>query len=204
MKSMLRLSGFVFLMVFVFACKKDDTTIGGTPSELGAVGVEYTSGGSSAAGATNIKAVVTSRDDGVSSFSGTAVVSNQALKNILSNFPGTTIDGNNVTVDGVELKITDEGVESVTGMLPGILVKYDSKVGDTYPIPGTNKKRTVVSKSTEDDFSWAFFLIKVIKVEEPTDRLGVKKTTYIANHKFGIVEIVYEMDDGTVVEFGII
>ncbi len=203
MNYMLRFSVFVFMMVFVFACKKDDTTIGGTPSELGAVGMEYTSGGSSAAGATNINMEVTSRTDGISSFSGTAVVSNHALKNILSNFPGTTIDGNNVTVDGVELKITNEGVESVTGFLPGILVNYDSKVGDTYPIPGTNKKRTVVSKSTDDDFFWAFMLIKVIKVEEPTNRLGVKKTTYIANHRFGIVEIVYEMDDGSVIEFGI-
>lgn len=203
MNYMLRFSVFVFIMVFVFACKKDDTTIGGTPSELGAVGMEYTSGGSSAAGATNINMEVTSRTDGVSSFSGTAVVSNQALKNILSNFPGTTINGNNVTVDGVELKITNEGVESITGFLPGILVKYNSKVGDTYPIPGTNKKRTVVSKSTDDDFFWAFMMIKVIKVEEPTNRLGVKKTTYIANHRFGIVEIVYEMDDGSVIEFGI-
>jgi hypothetical protein len=203
MSYMLRLFVMLFIVMVVVACKKDDTTIGGTPSELGAVGAEYSSG-SSAAGASNINAVVTSRNNGVSSFSGTAVVTSQAIKNILSNFPGTTIDGNNVTVDGVELKITNEGVESVTGMLPGILVKYDSKVGDTYPIPGTNKKRTVVSKSTDDDFSWAFWLIKVIKVEEPTNRLGVKKTTYIGNHKFGIVEIVYEMDDGSVVKFGII
>lgn len=203
MSNMLRLSVFVFVMVVIVACEKDDTTIGGTPSELGAVGMEYTSGGSSAAGATNIDMEVTSRTDGVSSFSGTAVVSNQALKNILSNFPGTTIDENNVTVDGVELKITSEGVESITGLLPGILVKYDSKVEDTYPIPGTNKVRTVVSKSTDDDFFWSFLMIKVIKVEEPTNRLGVKKTTYIANHKFGIVEIVFEMDDGSVIEFGI-
>jgi hypothetical protein len=202
MKYMLQLS-IVVIVFLVAACKKDDTTIGGTPSELGAVGMEYTSGGSSAAGATNIDMEVTSRTDGVSSFSGTAVVSNQALKNILSNFPGTTIDGNNVTVDGVELKITNEGVESVTGFLPGVLVKYNSKVGDTYPIPGTNKVRTVVSKSTDDDFFWAFLMIKVIKVEEPTNRLGVKKTTYIGNHKFGIVEIVFEMDDGSVIEFGI-
>lgn len=204
MNYMLRLSGLMFIMVFVAACKKDDTSIGGTPSELGAVGMEYVSGGSSAAGATDISAVVTSREDGISSFSGTAVVTSQALKNILSNFPGTTINGNNVTVDGVELKITNEGVESVTGLLPGILVRYGSKVGDTYPIPGTNKKRTVVSKSTEDDFAWAFFLIKVVKVEEPTQQFGVNKTTYIANHKFGIVEIVFEMDDGSVVEFTII
>jgi len=42
-------------------------------------------------------------------------------------------------------------------MITGVLVKYDSKVGDSYSMEGSDKKREVVSKSTTDDYPYGLF-----------------------------------------------
>jgi hypothetical protein len=106
----------------------------------------------------------------------------------------------------MEYKITKEGFECKTGPGAGILVKYSSSVGDTYPIGKTGEVRTVVSKTGVDDYPYGFYLIKVVKVEENPKYLksaGVTKITYIANHKYGLVGVLITFDDETTAEFPI-
>ena len=62
-------------------------------------------------------------------------------------------------------------------------------------------KRKVVARSSEDDYSYGFFNIKVIKVEEDLNMMGVSKITYWANHKFGLVGIEFKLDDNTTAKF---
>jgi hypothetical protein len=191
---------FIFLLsaILVFAsCKKDnDSVLGGDQSPMGEIGVTVGSTSAVVAGVSGVAGTVVSLENGISSFTGTAVITNSTIKNILANHPLTTINGNNVTVSGVELKITSEGIESITGLAPGIIVKYDAQVGDTYA-----GNRTVTSRSTDDDYPYGFMLIKAIKVEENTNKFGVKKTIYWANHRFGLVGIEFTFDDNSTAKF---
>lgn len=75
------------------------------------------------------------------------------------------------------------------------MVNYDSKVGDTYPIKDSKTVRKVIYKSTTDDYSYAFFKIKVIAVEHEINFNGLKKITYWVNHKYGVVKIEFELDN---------
>ena len=119
----------------------------------------------------------------------------------MANIPGITINGDKVSATNIKFKLTDEGFECKTGPGAGIMVKYDSKVGDTYPIGSTGNVRTVVAKTGVDDYPYGFMLIKVIEVEEIPNYLksggGVSKITYIANHRFGLVGVKVTFDDGT-------
>jgi hypothetical protein len=202
---------FVFLLwtimiALVISCdKKDDPgTLGGDQSPMGAVGVTVGSSSAEIAGVSNFSATVTSLVNGVSTYSGQAVVKNDFLKNLLSNIPELTIDGDIVSSDSVKFKSTTDGIEFLTGPSAGIWVKYGSDVGDTYPIGNTGKVRTVVQKTGVDDYGYGFYMIKVIKVEENPIFLkagGITKITYIANHKFGLVGIVFSFDDGTTASY---
>jgi hypothetical protein len=76
-------------------------------------------------------------------------------------------------------KITSEGFQDFTNIddEPFTMVKYDSKVGDTYQLKksdGNTITRTVTQKSTEDDFSYGFYLIKTITVEQDSRIPGIK------------------------------
>ena len=197
-----KLFGFVIFSLIVFSsCNKDKLdTLGGGQSPIGEVGVIIESSSGTIAGVSSIEASLVSLKNGVSSFTGTAVITNSTIKNILSNHPQAEINGNNVTVSEVELRITTEGIESINGFEPGVIVKYDSEVGDTYTING-GKQRTVVSKSTDNDFFWGGMLIKTMEVEENTNKFGVKKTVYWANHRFGLVAVEFTFDDNTTATF---
>ncbi|MDO9557545.1 MAG: hypothetical protein Q7J82_08200 [Coriobacteriia bacterium] len=177
--------------------------LGGTQSPMGQVGVTVTSSSTAINGVSNIQASVTNLSGGVSSFSGTASVSNTSFKNTLSNVPGFSFSGNTVTFTGFKFKNTSEGIESVTGFAPGIIFKYSSSVGDQYEILGSSGKRIVTEKSSSDDFYWGGMLIKVMKVEENVNREGIKKITYYGNHKWGLVSIKFEFDDGTTAQIPI-
>ncbi|MCU0409565.1 MAG: hypothetical protein MUD02_11515 [Bacteroidales bacterium] len=192
---------FIMFVIIVFsACKKDGTdVIGGTQSAMGEVGTTVTAS-SSVAGVSSIAGSVTTLADGISTFSGSAVVSNATIKNVLSNVPGMTVSGNNVTTTGIKLKLTSEGIESITPLDPGVIVDYNSAEGDTYT-GSTGAKRTVISKSTTDDYAWGMMNIKVMKIEETPNRLGVKKITYYANHRWGLVGIEFTFDDNSVAKF---
>lgn len=193
---------FVLFIVFTFtACKKDNPdTLGGLQSPMGEVGETISSSSGTIAGVSSISASVVSLENGVSSFTGSAVITNSTIKNILSNHPQTGINGNNVTISDIEFRITTEGIESINGLEPGVIVKFDSNVGDSYTINGGGK-RTVTSKSTDNDYYWGGMDIKVMQIEENTNKFGVKKTVYWANHKFGLVGIEFTFDDNSTAKF---
>lgn len=197
------------LIVLCLSCSKekdDPAVLGGEQSPMGEVDAEVSSSSVEIAGVSECIARVTSLKDGVSSYSGSATVKNALLKNLVANIPGISIDGDKVTATNMEFKLTKEGFECKTGPGAGVMVKYESSVGDTYPIGSTGKVRTVVSKTGVDDYPYGFYLIKVIKVEEDPDYLksaGVDKVTYVANHKYGLVGVHVAFDDGTSAEFPI-
>ena len=177
-------------------------SIKGEQSAIGEVGVKVTSSSASVAGVSGITGSVVSLKDGVSSYTGSATITSTAIKNILANSPDATINGNNVTLKNVKFKVTTEGIEAINGFEPGVIVKYDSKVGDTYKLDD-GRERKVTSKSTDDDYSYGFFNIKVLKVEETPNKFGVKKITYWANHKFGLVGVEITYDDNSTSKFPI-
>lgn len=200
MKTRLFIPALFVLLIFA-SCKKDKPdTLGGSQSPMGEVGETITSSSGTISGVSSIAASVVSLNDGVSSFTGTAVVTNSTIKNILSNHPQTVINGNNVTISDIEFRITSEGIESINGLEPGVIVKFDSNVGDSYTINGGGK-RTVTSKSTDDDYFWGGMNIKVMQIEENTNKFGVKKTIYWTNHKFGLVGIEFTFDDNSTAKF---
>ncbi len=94
MKTKLLLPVLMLAPLFV-SCDKFDT-IRGNQSPIGEVGVTVSSSSMSVAGVSNINAEVVSLEGGVSVFSGTAVVTNDNIKNILSNFPEVDVEGNKV------------------------------------------------------------------------------------------------------------
>ncbi len=193
---------FIGLLLLIVSCNDDDlSSVGGNQSPMGEVGSKVSSSSQPIMGVSNFSAKVISLSDGISTFSATATVTNEAVKNVLSNIPEVTINGDNVTAEGFKFKITTEGIESVEGTGDGVIVKYDAKVGDSYPIQSMGHSRKVVYRSTDDDYDYGFFYIKVVKVEVDSKMPGVDKITYWANHKFGIVAIDFQFDDGTSAKF---
>jgi len=200
------------IISLVFTCQSCDKylgvgSLGGTLSPMGEVGTTFSSSGMEIAGVSGFEATVVSVKDDISSFSGSAIVTNAALKSVLANCPQLTINGNKVTGKDVKFKITSEGIESVAGLEPGIIVKFDAKVGDSYKTD-SNTDRTVKSVSTADEYPYGFMLIKVIKIEESINPLslkssapGLKKINYSVNHKFGLVGIEFVFDDGSTANF---
>ena len=208
MKSLVYLSFVILFLTTLTSCelfeKDEDTSIEGDQSPMGEVGTTVGSSSGEISGVSGVTAVVTSVKDGISTYSGSAVVKNTFLKNLLANFPEMVMKGDTVTTTNLKFQNTKEGIALKTGSTQGTLVKYDSEVGDEYPIDGTGEKRKVISKSTTDDYSYGFILIKVMKVEEYPTKLrgsGVNKVNYIANHKFGLVGVEFFFDDGTSAKF---
>lgn len=210
MKKLLILLFSITILMSYFSCekllKKDDSTeLTGDQSPMGEAGVTVESSSAPIAGVSNFKATVTAMKDGVSTYSGSATVTNAFVKNMVANFPGVTINGNTVSITNMKIQQTTGGIKSMTGGGAGILVKYDSNVGDTYPIGSTGNVRTVVSKTGLDDYPYGMMLIKTIQVEDNPIYLkstaGVSKVTYIANHKFGLVGVKLTFDDATTTTF---
>ena len=193
---------FFFLLCGLFSlvsCKKDSqTSIGGAQSPIGLVGETATSSGT-VAGVSSISGSVTALADGVSSFTGSAIITNSTIKNIMSNSAQVTVNGNNVSITDVKAKFTTEGIESFGPLEPGIIAKFSSSVGDTYPCG--SGVRTVTSVSTTDDFYWGGMMIKVMSVEETPNKLGVKKIIYFSNHKWGLVAVEFTFDDNSVARY---
>ena len=207
MKNLIIILSLLFVALFN-SCDliKDKDDIGGDQSPMGEVGVTVSSSSAEIAGVSNFSAVITNLEDGISTYSASATVTNELLRNMVANFPGVEINGDVVTITDMKIQQTKEGIKSISGNGAGVLVKYDSKVGDTYPIEGTESVRTVVSKTGEDDYSYGFMLIKTIQVEQDPVNLksvAVDKYTYIANHKFGLVGVKVDFGDGTSATFPI-
>lgn len=196
------LQSFVLLslVALLTSCDKGSiSSLRGDTSPMAEVGVTVSSTSLEIAGVSSISGEVIGLEDGISVYSGTAEVDNPNYINILSNFPGTEVDGNTITISDIEFKQTTEGIASVSGLAEGIIVKYDAKVGDEYKT--SDGIRTVVSRSTDDDYMYGFFLIKAIEIEESPNKYGVKKIRYWANHRFGLVGIEFTFDDNSTAKY---
>jgi hypothetical protein len=173
------------------SCKKksDDSTTTATPSTLAVVGTTWSSG--------------TTGSVSVSQVSGSDVVVN-------CTYQGTTISvAGNMTTDG----LADYFYSSGDKTKPYTLVNFNDAVGAQYKFNVGNSQvvRTVISKSTTDDFyvSALGLLIKTSQVKEdvPTGltvngKLTKTKTIYWQiNHKFGVVYAKIVQTDGTIIEF---
>lgn len=205
-------SFFLWMTILLssFSCEKlfnkdeDSGKLKGDPSPMAEVGVTVSSSSAEIAGVSNFEATVTALTDGVSSYTGSATVTNPLIRDLFTKIPGVTVNGNTVTGKDIKFRQTTDGIELLSGPSAGILIKYDSEVGDTYPIGSTGKVRTVVSKTGKDDYSYGFLLIKTIQVEETSNKLksaGISKITYIGNHRFGLVGFKLNLSDGTSVTF---
>jgi hypothetical protein len=211
MKKLVTMLTFFFIGILSVSCDDssddDSNVLTGSQSDMGLVGVDVSSSSIEIAGVSNFSAEVESLENGISSYTAQANVSNSLLKNMISNFPGVVIDGNTVSIDNFQIQQTTGGIKCMTGPLAGVLVNYDSAVGDTYTTTTSGKVRTVVSNSTEDDYPYGFYLIKTIQVESTLGNsggiAGVNNITYIANHKFGMVGVKVDFEDGTSAKFPI-
>ncbi len=84
-----------------------------------------------------------------------------------------------------------------------VAMKYDAKVGEKWSFDKANGEKidfNVSYKSETDDYSYSFFNIKVVKVEQIFHEPGITKIVYIGNHKFGLVGIEFHLEDGTVIK----
>jgi hypothetical protein len=194
---------FIFTLI---SCKKEgDLVLGGTPTLIGAVGNTFTSS-HSISGLSSVSAEVVELNDGVSVINATATVTNPDLANLANAlepfYPSNIeIDGNEISLE-LKMRFTDKGIASVTDDGEIILVKYDATVGDQYTatVGGTTITNTVISRSTEDDYSWGWLNIKVIEVESTGHNAGgLEKVTYYANHRFGLVGIKATFDNSNIV-----
>jgi len=211
MKNLFPLLIIMTLTVLCLSCKKsseDSTTtgLGGDPSPMGQVGTTVSSSSIEIAGLKNFSGSVISLKNGVSTYTGKATVTNSLIKNMLANVPQVVTTGDTVSTTSVQIKSTTAGIESVAGLRPGIVVNYSSVVGDKYAITSSSDKRTVVSKSTTDDYFYGFLMIKVMKIEETVSgalksTTGLDKITYWANHRFGLVGIEFSYSDGSSANF---
>lgn len=171
--------------------------LGGTQSPMGEVGNTFSLG--TIAGVGSFTGEVTELNDGISTINASITITDPQLLELAKSARGFSWNGNTGTVSK-KYRITDEGIQSVYDEGDFTLVKYDGKVGDSYSIKvGGNKlTRTIDYKSTEDEYSYAFWDIKVIKVTETGRPLpGVNKLEFVTNHKFGIVGFKIYFEDGS-------
>jgi hypothetical protein len=143
----------------------------------------------------------------------TQVVDGVATIHITSKLPtnipavklisSTKIDASGNLNCDVKFKFTDAGILDYTNknQEPFVLVRYDANVGDKYTFvksDGSTIVREVVRKSTTDDFYWGGMIIKTMDVEQSSKIPGISKIVYFTNHKFGLVAIRFNMEDGTI------
>lgn len=173
----------------VVCCEKE-SHIGGEISNIGSKGTIVECDWE---GVSDVDVSVVSVEDGVSEFAGTMTVTDERYLNICKNHPQYfEVNGNSVRMHDVKFKFTTEGIENQTGILDGVVVRYDAQEGDK--LAGGRK---VTHVSTDNDFQWVFGKIKVIEISGKCSEKGVKNIKYWSNHRFGPVAFEFEFDDGT-------
>lgn len=204
MKKTFLFSSCISLLVLSVSCSKTETNsnnLGGSPSPMAQIGETVSSSSSTISGVSNFNATVIGYNDGISTYNAQWTVTNPLLKNMFASYPGISVSGNTVTATNFKMQQTKDGIKVITGGGEGIIVNYNSNVGDTYAVGTTGKTRKVISKSTTDDYSYGLLMIKTIQVEANANTFintgGVKSFKYIANHKFGLVGVQISFDDGT-------
>ncbi|NBB77070.1 MAG: hypothetical protein GVY02_06790 [Bacteroidetes bacterium] len=172
--------------------------IGGDPTPMSTVGNTFSLSGIS--GVEDEVIEVTESDGGNCTIELTARVTDPVLLDIANQLSFLEVNGNQVT-GAKKFRITDKGIQSFTkDGKPFTMVEYGAKEGDTYRLKRSSSDlvRKVTHKSTDDDYQWAFFLIKTVQVEETGQTLpGISKIKYIANHKFGLVGYEIHFEDGS-------
>jgi hypothetical protein len=176
--------------------------LGGNQSPQGELGNTYSVGGVAGVSINEVK--VSQLADGVSTFKIKAGLTDTKYKSLVQALPYTNTSNSNLVEMEIKGRITDEGIQTVFPDGDLTLVKYNGKVGDTYTakINGKSISREITYISKTDDYPYAFFDIKVMKVEETGFGLpGVSKIEYAANHKFGLVGIKIYFEDGSTKNF---
>lgn len=193
---------FSLLALFFTSCEVvsdvlPSQKLGGEPSALGEVGNTFTLG--TVSGVNNFSAEVRSQEGDISEITGSFTMDDPTLLEIIKNIPDVLVNGSTVSATK-KYRLTTEGIQSIYEDGEFIMVKYGDNVGKSYSYKkdGKNLKREVTYKSSEDDYRWAFWDIKVIRVVETGRGIpGVKNLEYIANHKFGLVGFKVTFEDGS-------
>lgn len=207
--------------MLVNSCEKEgegkNMTIGGdtnfAENQVGATSTGITTINGNSVADAQIKAVANS--NGITTFEINATLSNDfkgKITNLGNAFYGGNFDNHKskfLDSSGnlnTKIKVINSS-EGVAFINPNgkqvVLMKYDAKVGDKWShtkIDGNKVDFEVKHKSTTDDYSYAFFNIKVVKVEQKYQQPGYSKIVYIGNHKFGLVGIEIYLEDGTVIK----
>ena len=198
---------FLVVLLFTASCdllktdSKSSDSIGGS-SDIPINKVGTTFANNVVAGFTSYQGSIgiTSVTDGVATVKFKAAI--PANVPILQGIKPKYKDSSGNLVCEGKFKMTDEGILDYNNKdhKPFVLVKYDGKVGDKYTLEksdGTKIEREIVRKSTADDFYWNNMIIKTVDVEQSTNIPGVLNITYFCNHKFGVVAVRVNMEDGT-------
>ena len=149
--------------------------------------------------------------------SGLPEAAKRAILDVYLDRYGATLDTTDreamtLEVDG-KLKVTSEGIQefiSSDGDLsrPFTIVKYDAEVGDTWNFTdseGVVITRSVTYRSQTDDYPVAFWMLKIIKVEETREEDPlIERITYYTNHKYGLVGMEILTKNGRTIEVGIL
>lgn len=171
--------------------------LGGTQSPIGETTNNFST--SSVTGVTSISGKITSLEDGVTSMTLSTELSDPKFIELAGGVSDGKLTGKVLTRER-KYRFTSEGIESVYDEGNLILVKYSDEVGDEHSLKKGNQtiKRKVTTKSTTDDYSYGFMLIKAMTVEETGKNVpGLSKIQYIANHRFGLVGMKFFFEDGT-------
>ena len=205
-------SAIVLSLFLVTSCDlfedltEDDKDLGGETSiPLNQVGNTFSTMGSVDGKFMDVNSsmTITQNDDGVVKIAVVADLMNfPELKKFNDLIPSVYKDAQGRLNTELKYKITSEGIQDYANLdsEPFTMVKYDCKVGDTYKLTKTDGKtitRTVTEKSTEDDYSWGWLMIKTITVEQDSRIPGISKIVYRFNHKFGLVSAEVVAEDGS-------
>ncbi len=195
---MKNLTSLILICLVLTACSKDEVDgIGGSESVIGEPGNFFTI--SSNPALSNVSATVSGREDGISTITFSAELSDTMALHMVDEVDGVSSSGNTVQSER-QYRISSKGMQSVYADGDLTLVKYDANVGDVYTLKRGMRtiRREVTAKSTEDDFLWNGLLIKVIKVRETGRNIpGLAALEMAFNHKFGIVYADVQFEDGS-------
>lgn len=206
----LLLIGIIFTFTFCSNDPEEDPNeLGGdTNVAMGTVGNEFSA--SVKIGSNNIdlkeELKISKSEDGIVSIDAKADLSNvPELSELNDLIPSSMKDENGKIKTTIKYKITSEGIQDYynDSKKPFTIGKYDCNVGDVYKFTTSDGKkvtRKVVSKSSTDDFSYGFYNIKAISVEQNSNIPGVEKIEYKLNHKFGLVYMAIVLEDGTKID----
>lgn len=208
MKNSLILLLAVLMLTFSSCSKEEDK---GKQSPMGEVGNNFTIG--TIPGVNSSSAYVSALNNGVSTVTVTADLSNQTYINIANAmaqvYPNeVSMSGNVVTLD-IKARFTDKGISVVYPDGEELTYcEYDAGVGSSWSATSDGKviTSTITEKTGVDDYSYGFWLIKVSEATVETQDLallGVQDFKLYFNHKFGLVGVKGDLGSNGLVDFNV-